>query len=443
MAASLHGIFSILYTKQFEREYREIMELGSAWDLERYQKSRLSNLLNHCNVNVPYYSWLFDEIGLIHDRVVDFSRFPEIPILTKKIIRENMDDLKSRDLGSRNWFYATSGGSTGEMATFIHDKKYQRYGWATNYYYHKNFLNFDRIKNRELVIWGNERDLLKGGFDLKTRLQMFISNSIVLNSFRMSESTIVDYINIINLEKPEYIRGYAGPIYQICNYAREKNIEIHSPRIVSTTSEVLSDEMRGVIETVLGTKVYNFYGSREVHNFAGECDCGNMHIFSFLNLMEVVDTDAKSVNVGQSGRILVTPLQNYAMPLIRYEMGDLGILGEKTCQCGSILPTLKAINGRTFCNFRLKDGSIIWSEAFCPFFYFLDWVKQFQIIQEDYDIIRIIIAKKGQSVERDKYEIEEKIRAVMGKECHIFWECVDEIPPARSGKFFFTISKVE
>lgn len=439
----LHGLYSRIYLRQFDGEFKEITAIRSVEELANYQKIKLTNLLNHCNKNVPYYRKLFEEIDLINDGIVDFSKFEDIPILTKKIIRENMDSLRSKDLASRKWSYATSGGSTGEMATFIHDKHYEKWGWATNYYYHKNFLKFERIKNHELVIWGNERDLLKGRFDFKTIMQYYISNSTFLNSFRMSESDIVKYIDIINKEKPLYVRGYARPIYEICKYAKENGIKIHPIKIVSTTSEVLSLEMRDIIETVLNTKVFNFYGSREVHNLAGECECGNLHIFSFLNFVEILDGNNHYVDEGESGRVIVTPLQNYAMPLIRYEIGDIGIQGENKCKCGNILPTLKAVIGRTFSNFRLKDGSIIWSEVFCPFFYYLDWVKQFQIIQEDYDIIRIIIANNGDIVKSEKTEIEQKFRRVMGKDCQIIWEFVNEIPKTKSGKFLFTLSKIK
>lgn len=251
------------------------------------------------------------------------------------------------------------------------------------------------------------------------------------------------YIDVINREKPEYIRGYTRSIYDICKFARDHEIIIHSPRMVSPTSEVLTYEMRDVIETVLNTRVFNFYGSREVHNLAGECNCGNLHMFSFLNFIEIVDDDNRDVSEGESGRIIVTPLRNYAMPLIRYEIGDIGTVGVKSCRCGSPLPTLTTITGRTYCNFHLKDGSIVRSGAFTGLFYYLPWIKQFQIIQEDYDVIRILVVNNGQIVEKEKTEVERKIRRIMGDECQIIWEFLDEILPTKSGKFLFTISKIE
>ena len=114
---------------------------------------------------------------------------------------------------------------------------------------------------------------------------------------------------------------------------RKKYLFTH-PKIVVSAAENLSDTMRNVIESNFGTKVYNFYGSREIGNLAGECKDGLLHSFLFWNYLEVLDKDNQPVREGEEGRVVVTNLYNYSMPLIRYEIGDMAILGPKSALAG-------------------------------------------------------------------------------------------------------------
>ena len=203
--------------------------------------------------------------------------------------------------------------------------------------------------------------------------------------------------------------------------------------------------MRQKIERVFGTKLYNFYGSREVGALAGECKYGSMHIFSFFNLIEILDENDRPVKENEEGRVIVTNLHNYSMPLIRYEIGDMAVLGPKSCKCGNPLPTLKKITGRTIEHFIKENGSFIPTEFLIYLFtvyYNKGTIEKFQIIQEDYKKIKILIIPIGNIIESEKRDIEDKIKIVMGEDMNITWEFVDDIPKTKSGKYVYTKSLV-
>ena len=167
-----------------------------------------------------------------------------------------------------------------------------------------------------------------------------------------------------------------------------------------------------------------------------------MHSFAFWNYQELLDKHNRPVKQGEEGKVVVTNLFNYSMPLIRYEIGDMAVLGPEHCSCGNVLPTFEKITGRITDHFILKNGTTIHGEYFTHLFYLKDWVEKFQVIQEDYNKIRIMIVARGEVPDRCKHDIDAKIRLVMGQKCQIKWDFVDDIPKTASGKYLYTKSMV-
>lgn len=204
--------------------------------------------------------------------------------------------------------------------------------------------------------------------------------------------------------------------------------------------------MREKIESVFCTKVYYFYGSRESGPLAGECKAGLLHVFTFNNVIEIIDAKNQSMKKGENGNVVVTNLHNCIMPFIRYEIGDIGILGPKKCRCGNPLPTLEKVVGRTAEQFVKEDGSIIDASTFFAHLIGV-WlnkglIKKFPVVQEDYKKIRILVVPGGNLDEIEQKNIENEIEVVMGKDCNIIWDFVDDIPKTKSGKYLYAKSLV-
>lgn len=429
------------FGRTFFTEWRRINSIKDVEAMDELSQQYLRALLLHAYINVPYYRNIMKSYDV--EDIRELSIFHEMPLLTKDMIRRHFNELVSLDLGSRKWYYNTSGGSTGEPVKFIQDNLFDMWRTIAYQYYYKNVLRIDEPVVRKVLLWGSERDLF-GSSRVKSGIKWFLLNTKFFNTFRMTRDDMYKALKVINSFKPDIIRGYATSLYELARFAEERHISISwRPKAVISTAEPLSDHMREVISRVFNTRVYNFYGSREVSAIAGECEEGLLHLFSFHNFVEIINPNTeRSVNEGEEGLVVITNLHNYSMPLIRYVIEDVAVLGPRRCKCGIPTPTLKRVVGRVVDNFITSNGTIIYGDYFTHLFYFRDWVKSFRVIQEDYDLIRILVVPKGDINRKDLEDIENKIRLVMGSNCKIVWEFVDEIPKTREGKHLYTISHV-
>jgi len=437
----INDIISKIRGVNFEDQYLEIKKIHSNNDLIEFKKFYLKELIIHASKHVSYYHRLLNNVGIVNGGNVDISKFEKIPILTKETIRN--EELISDDYLTRDWYYNFSGGSTGEPTKFIQDINYDRWFNATSKFYYKDMLDIDEISVKKILLWGSPRDLFKGNIGLKAKIGTWLTNTVWLNSFRMTEADMEKYIKTINLYKPDLIRGYAGSLFELSRFIEEKNFNVYTPKKIVSSAETLTKEMRGKIESVFGTKLYDFYGSRETASLAGECRCSLMHVFEFNNYIEILDENNQPVKEGQEGKIIVTNLHNYSMPFIRYEIGDMALLGPIKCKCGSILPTLGRIYGRIEEQFIRKDRSIVIGYYFVHLMGVVlnkGFIKKFQVIQEEYDKIRILVIPNKTLPDAEKRDIEDKIRLQMGQDCRIIWEFVEDIPKTKSGKYLYTKS---
>jgi phenylacetate-CoA ligase len=426
------------------RNFKYLQSIGKKTpaQLQNQQEEKLRQLLLYSYQNVPYYQKVLSETGVIKNNKVILQNFDNIPILTKKIIREQADNLYSKDYKRRKWYYNTSGGSTGEPVTFIQDKAYKSWGMAFTYYCY--YINGRDIGQPMLKLWGSERDVFKGAEKISTRIQRFLFNITMLNSFKMSESDIKRYVTLWNKTKPAIVHSYTSSVLEFAKYVERSGAKVYSPVSIICTAETLTEEIRYYVEKVLKTSVLNQYGSREA-GFIG-CEClkkEGLHIFPLNNKIEILDDNLKSCEAGQIGNIYVTTLNNYSMPLIRYKIGDTGIPSKKEiCSCGRGWPLIESVTGRQSNHFRTKDGKVIHGEYFTHLFYMKRGVRKFQVIQHDYNHVEVTIVPDGQVNEDDVADIRQKILLVLGSQCKVIFRFVEEIPTTTSGKFRYTISKV-
>lgn len=422
------------------QEYQEFNNIRSSRDLEKFREEALKKLIIHSYHNVPHYHYIMKEMGLTDGTTVDLSKYGDLPILTKEIINKEEENLTSKDYHERKWVYNYSGGSTGKPIRVIQDYSYTKHSIASNYYYYKNMLNIDEPYVKKILLWGSPSDFSKTS-GLKSKILDWFTNKVLLNSYRMTPEDMDGYIKTINSYQPDLIRGYSGSLYELAKHAKNRNTDIYSPPVLVGSAESLNTQMRNLIEEVFNTKIHDFYGSREINNLAGECEEGMMHILP-ANIIEILDDNNNPVSPGQTGKVVVTNLFNYSMPLIRYQIGDMATLGSLKCKCGNPLPTLEKIDGRLFESFVLEDGTIISGEFFVQLigvYCNKGFIDQFQVIQRAYDDLKVLVVSESLS-KSEIDDINEKIRIYMGQNCEIEWEFVSEIPPTTTGKFLYTKS---
>jgi len=423
------------YYKQLQKHQWATREENS-----NIQRVKLFKLIQYANQNIPYYQKVIKEHQISFSEDTIFTDIKKFPILTKDIIRKNFEQLyKFRD---HTHYRNTSGGSTGEPIILYQDGDYFAWNTATK-------VLFDewagrKIGERMVTISGALQDLLKSGQGFKLYLRQQLSGITILKTIRMTEKDNYRYVQRINQIKPAIILTYNHELFR---FIQKHHLPVYSPKAVMTTGSVLYPEVQEIIEEAFRAPVFNCYGSREVGSVACNCEKSNgLHLIPDVHYLEIIDDKGKEVKPGEAGNIIITLLTNYTMPLIRYQIGDVGILSEKSCQCGSILPLLEKVVGRIRSRFKNKFGDYI-NTGFCSLFYFKENIQQFQVIQETTDLILInlVLIDKEKLKDMDKFftENNQKIYKIMGHQVTVKYNIVNEIEPSPSGKYMYVFSKVE
>jgi phenylacetate-CoA ligase len=417
--------------------------------LETEQLMKLNKLLNHAYKNIGYYTDLLNNSGLVEDgkiKLQSIKQLSTLPLLTKEIITQEKENLYSNDIQQRKAFRNTSGGSTGKPVVFMQDENHAVSNMANSYL--ARSWRGASLYDDTVVLWGAERDTFEGKKPLSKKIKDYLLNTLSLNTFVLNGSIIKRYIEILNRAQPKLIIAYVQSIYTIAKYAKKNGIKVDKQNAIHAAAGTVHPFMREEIESVFSCKVYNHYGSREAGTIASECSAHNgLHIMMEHTLVEIINDNGAPCEPGETGNIIITTLNNYSMPLIRYKIGDLGVLADNNeCPCNCNYPMLKEVAGRNTDRFITQSGAVVMPEFFIHLIGVVcnrGNIKLFQVIQETTNHIRVKIVKEGDISKENLAEISEKIEIVMGKECKISFEFVDDIPKTSTGKYLYTISKVQ
>jgi len=242
--------------------------------------------------------------------------------------------------------------------------------------------------------------------------------------------------------QPKYFGTYPPILKELAYAAKTRGVELRFDQLLSFAT-VLDEETRELCRAVFGAEIADTYGTSEAGHIAAQCrDCGEYHISMEAIIVEVLRADGSPAGAGEIGRVVVTPLYNYAMPLIRYELGDMAEVGSSSPRCGRGLPTLRRILGRYRNLFRFRDGSTIWpvSSAF-RLGQFIT-LKQFQVVQTDFDRVEIRYVPADSPAPVNIPALTERIRTVLRHPVDVVVRDVEQIERASNGKYEECISLV-
>ncbi len=406
------------------------------------QRELLAGVLQHAHGHVPYYRRMLADHGVVTPDAVNLEAFERLPLLTKAVIRREGEAMHADDAAVRKSYENTSGGSTGEPVTFLQDRHYDDWNVATKLYF--NEVLGKREGEPEVKLWGSDRDILEGNLTWKDRLINRLYNRRFFNSYRLGEPELRDLVALNNRFRPKAYWAYMESALELARYIRRTGAAFHSPAFVISTIGPLTSETRDAIEDGMGCKAYNQYGSREVGAIACQCRRQeDMHLFPWWNLVEVLDEEGRPV-WDREGRIVVTTLRNKSMPLIRYEIGDVGIATRRVCPCGRSTTALRSVLGRTLGYFKLGDGTLVHSHFIVQALFFREWIKRFQVVQKDFDHVEIRVEKSdaAEVPAADIEDIRQKTRVLMGSQCRVDVVFADSIRRSPSGKYLYTVCEL-
>lgn len=422
-------------TRQALRSLEKTQWLN-AEQLQLLQLQRLQNLLSHAYRHVPYYRDLFNTIGFDVSNVNSLAALRQLPFLTKSIIRENSDALKSAIPDHLARF--NTGGSSGEPLIFYIGNERVSHDVAAKWRATR-WWGVD-IGDPELVLWGSPIEL--AAQDRVRMIRDKLLRTSLLPAFEMSAQKLASFVAEIKDRQPKMLFGYPSAFARIAQYAKQQSIDMTSlgVKVVFVTSEYLYPEQRKAIELCFACNVANGYGGRDAGFIAHECPAGNMHITAEDIIVETVDSTGVAVASGEPGEIVVTHLATRGYPFIRYKTGDIGVLSEQTCSCGRGLPLLQEIQGRTTDFVISQDGNIMHGLALIYILRDIQSIKEFKIIQETKDTTRVLLVVDDGFSSSDTEIIIAGFKARLGSGVTIEIDQVENIPAEKSGKFRYVVS---
>jgi len=431
---------NILQTKDFL--------LGSQyWDLfeiESYQFKKFKALIEHAYKNVPYYQDLFKKINLSTSDINSFKDIDKIPILTKDIARKENKNLVAKNISKKNIRIGKTGGTTGIPLIIRNDIQTRSFVWGAFYrwYYWMEIELGDPV----LVLWGAPQVLSESFTSkLKSEFIYYFQNIYKINSFDLNSKNFPHYIKKIKKFKPKLIRGYLSTILQLAKYIEQNRITGIGPVAISTTSETILPPHRQYIERIFNAPLYDQYGCGECESIAFECSHHNgLHINNEHVYLEILNTTGQPIK-DKSGKIIITDLDNYIMPFIRYENGDLTSLGNEKCSCGINQPLLKNICGRIKDTIILKNGSRVHGVFFTNIFYEMDLpdtilINRFQVYQATPGEIELRLESDRRL--NNKY-ISDLVNALYHFFSKVEIKVMDKLQNDKSGKFRYILSDNE
>jgi phenylacetate-CoA ligase len=423
------------------KHYRRLLQ--TQYDDPQTIRSRqwgaVSEMLRHAYATVPYYRERFDREGIDPAQIRDYEDFCEIPVVTKSDIRAHGDRLLSEQFHRDQLHAKKTSGSTGVGLEVWVDPDSAQFKRACT-------LRSDewsgwRFGEPIAAIWGNP-EYLKRGWRGHFR-NAVLERTIPLDTLQMDEPTLERFACRLVSRPPSLIFGHAHSLYLFAEYLRNSGHPTIRPRGIISTAMVLHSWQRQTIEEVFACKVTNRYGCEEVSLIACECEeHDGLHINADGVFVEVAH-GGKPLGPGEAGSLLVTDLTNRAMPLIRYQVGDVAVMADRHCRCGRGLPLLERLEGREADYVVTRSGKLISGISLTEnFANLIPGVAQLQIIQETIDRFRFRIVRSTQFGPESIDRIRELVAERFGPDAEFECEYVDRIPQEPSGKYRFCISKV-
>jgi phenylacetate-CoA ligase len=437
-----HIGYPVWEIKERAERLRELkrLEISQFWPrekIEAMQLERLREIVAHAVATCDYYREIYTRLAVPPIRTL--SDLTALPIVSKQDLRAQADRFLSRAPGPGTLFEARTGGSTGRALTVYFDKRCQEFRNAAA-------MRSDRWAGRDMgvktaAIWGNPPT----DESLKDRIRnALLSRLVYLDTMALNEQSVDVFVQMWRKERPKVIFGHSHSIYMLACYLQRRGIADVRPQGIISTSMMLIESERKVIEEVFACAVTNRYGCEEVGLIAAECPKHEgLHINWEHAIVECLRPDGTPAGPGEEGEVVVTDLVNRAMPLIRYRIEDVAVPSARACSCGRPAPMFERIVGRV-ADFLVKtDGTLVAGVSLVErTLTKLDGIDQMQIVQESINEIVLNVVPGPQFTREVEDALLGEFREVFGTQPTIVVNKVQALTQTAAGKYRFSICKV-
>jgi len=395
-------------------------------ELKNIQLKRLKAIVRYAYTYVPYYHRLFKSVKFKPEHLRSLEDLQKIPITTKMDVQRNFPSILAQGVDTSKCIEYFTSGSTG-----IPQKTYKDLAAASR----------DTILKAYAFLQCGVKLTDRFVNTARTRRSMFLPSQISVHFGQKDINLIIDYLRQIN---PDVIYSNPSILEDLCS----SDTSGINPRLVFSQAQTLTEHCRSLVRSDFGIEINDTYGSTELGRLAFECnEHSGLHVLTDASVLEFIDDSGEWVAPKETGEIIATGLYNHAMPMIRYNLGDLGTPSDEQCSCGRKWPLISSIEGRVHDIFIMPSGRQLYPRFL--FSFFRDErggsllkenpfsISQFQLVQKKKNVITLRIVKGRKFNKKILSTIAHNFEtgfAKIGENVYFDLEIVKQIKNEESGK---------
>ena len=346
-----------------------------------YQNKRIRAVVKYAYDHCGFYRQTFKNLRISPDAICSIGDLNKLPMIKKSDLQKDYSQIVSDEFNINSLRMLKTSGSSGDPLKIFLSSKEHEFRMAKML--RANISCGQKARDKWLVITAPIHLNKRGG--IREFLGVYYPFSVSV--FEKPAALV----SLIEKYKPNVIEGYSSSLLLLANEMERRGLKPADCRLVIGNAELIDGPSRAYVERVFGAPFFDQYASNELESMAWQCDeKGGYHVDADSLIMQVVDENGDEVAPGEKGDLVFTSLFNYAMPFIRYSIGDVGILSSEKCSCGRGFPLMKVIEGRKDSFIRFADGKMVSPRVFTismGMFSLYDQVEVFRVVQKDIDQI--------------------------------------------------------
>jgi phenylacetate-CoA ligase len=437
LACSLEGrrIQRSRYGGGFPRLLGEARE-REGWTSERihaFRDERLRAFVEHCAGTVPFYRRRFRELGIDPQQIRSLEDLKHLPVLSKEEVQQNLGSLISESVPAHQRVIVHTSGTTGRGLRFPTTHSALQEQWATWWRYRRwhGILpeNWCAVFGGRSVVPLSQNDSPFWRINLPGR-------QILFSAYHLNRENATAYLAELRSRRPPWLHGYPSLLALLAGHLLELGADLgYDVRWVTTSSENLHPRQAELLEQAFGVRPLQHYGMAEAIGNMSECEAGRLHIDEDFGALELVSNED-----GSDRRILGTNFTNPALPLLRYEVGDLATICHEPCPCGRWGRIVGSIDGRLEDYIILANGVRIGRMDHV----FKDMVniREAQLRQARPGEVLVRVVRGAQYTGADEAALLYEMRKRVGETARIEVEYLPRIERSQSGKLRFVVSEL-
>ncbi len=433
-----------MITKNVEHYYETLnaTQWLSPAQMRELQDEKLRRLIRHAYRSVPYYRAKMQEAKLHPEDIRGQADLHRLPFLTKSDVRQHLHfDMMQEGTSYGDVLKISTSGSTGEPFVCYADRSQLEFRWAATLR-SQEWTGY-RFGDPTVRLWHQTLGMSKSQA-FKEHADAWFADRTFIPIFEMTDAKLEEMAQLLEAKAPVLIDGYAEAFDFLAHFLKSRGGLKVSPKALMSSAQTLPRKSRELIESTFGCKVFDKYGSREFSGIAYESEAHNGHLVVAEGYIVELLVDGRPAKPGEVGEVVVTDLNNFCMPFIRYRIGDLAAATDDApSSCGRGLPRIGDIQGRVQSIIQGTEGHFVPGTFFAHALKEYDYaIKRFQVVQDQPGAINFRMVKGSRYSDETLEEVKALIREYLGDKLVINVDFVDQIEMVRTGKHLASISKL-